>query len=245
MANNISRLWLVIIALLSAYPSDKAIAKEVHAAVGLSLAPYVIKGEDRGMEVDIIRKALEHKGHTLKLRHVLLKQVPEIYKKGKVDAALTINEALGLDGCLSDVAITYQNFAISLASNQLKLESVDDLKGRSVVAFQNAKLYLGDDYKNAVESSRYHEVANQIVQVTRLLKGRELIAIADKNIFLHFRSKVNNIDTSPSLTFHPIFQPSDYRVAFRDDSICNDFNEGLKHIKDTGEYGRIVKRYVQ
>jgi polar amino acid transport system substrate-binding protein len=52
-------------------------------------------------------------------------------------------------------------------------------------------------------------------------------------------------DTAQPLTFHPIFPPTSYHVAFRDTALCDDFNRGLKHLRDSGEYDRIVARYAR
>ena len=56
-------------------------AHEITAAVGNSLAPYIIQSSDSGIEIDIIREALAVKNHTLRLRYPPLKQVPVYTKK--------------------------------------------------------------------------------------------------------------------------------------------------------------------
>ncbi len=219
-------------------------AHEITAAVGTSLAPYIIQEDNSGIEIDIVKEALALKNHTLRLRYPPLKQVPILYKKNAVDAALTVTKDFGLDACLSDVVIQYQNFAISLTKSNFTIKDLSDLANKKIVAFQNATTYLGDAYKIAVSAAQYTEIAKQTLQVNRLFLERDDIVIADKNIFLYYKSKTTHIKTDKPLTFHPIFPPSPYRVAFRDQKVCQDFNEGLKILKETGKTKEIMARYL-
>ena len=219
-------------------------AHEITAAVGTSLAPYIIQDSNSGIEIDIIKEALALKDHTLTLRYPPLKQVPVLYKKNVVDAALTVTKNFGLDACLSDVVIKYQNVAISLTKSNLTINSLADLANKKVIAFQNATTYLGDAYKKAVSFAHYTEIEKQTLQINRLFLGRDDIVIADKNIFLYYKSKTTHIKTDEPLTFHPIFPPSPYRVAFRDHQVCQDFNEGLMVLKQRGRIGEIIARYL-
>ena len=219
-------------------------AHEITAAVGNSLAPYIIQSSDSGIEIDIIREALAVKNHTLRLRYPPLKQVPVLYKKNVVDAALTVTKGFGLDACFSDIVIQYQNFAISLTKSNFTINNVTDLANKKVIAFQNATTYLGDEYKKAVGLAQYTEIAKQTLQVNRLFLERDDVVIADKNIFLYYKSQTKHIKTDEPLTFHPIFPPSPYRIAFRDAKLCNDFNEGLSILKKSGKIKEIMARYL-
>ena len=219
-------------------------AHEITAAVGNSLAPYIIQSSNSGIEIDIIKEALAVKNHTLTLRYPPLKQVPVLYRKNVVDAALTVTKKLDLDACFSDIVIQYQNFAISLTKSNLTINSVTDLANKKVIAFQNATTYLGEEYKNAVGLAQYTELAKQTLQVNRLFLERDDVVIADKNIFLYYKSQTTHIKTDEPLTFHPIFPPSPYRVAFRDTKVCKDFNEGLAILKQSGKIEEIMARYL-
>lgn len=220
-------------------------AKEISAAVGMSLAPYIIQKNNSGIEIDIVKAALAYRNHSLTLRYPPLKQVPVLYEKKAVDAALTVSKNFGLDACLSDIAIYYQNYAITLSKSKLIINSLADLSGKRVIAFQNATKYLGPAYKKAVSEATYSEVAQQIHQVNRLYTGRDDIVIADKKIFLYYKAKTTKVNTDQALTFHPLFPPSAYRVAFRDRQVCNDFNEGLLALKKSGQIEKIMARYLK
>ena len=160
-----------------------------------------------------------------------------------VDAALTVSEAFGLNACLSDVVIRYQNYAITLKRSSLIINNLSDLAGKKIVAFQNTKKYLGSDFAVAIKKAHYSEVHKQTHQVNRLYLGRDDVVIADKNIFLYYKSKIQKFDTGAPLVFHSIFPSSPYRVAFRDPQTCKDFNSGLKKLKESGRYDKIMARY--
>lgn len=215
-------------------------AETIKVAVSVSLAPYVLAESNGGVELQIIREALALKGHDIQLRYPKLKQVPTLYQEGQVDAAMTINDAFVLEGYFSDDYIKYQNYAITLKRKKLKIDTINDLKNKSIVAFENAKIYLGSDFMYAVEKAEYREVANQIYQVHLLYSQRTEVVIADKNIFMYMKNKAKNINTKAFLSFHPIFKPSPYKMIFKKESLRNDFNQGLTQLKASGRYQQIL-----
>lgn len=237
--------YIIAVWLLLFIPAlDTAHAGEVYTAVGLSLPPYVIKDKNSGMEFDIVREALAFKGHTLKPRFVSLKQVPVVYAKKVVDAAMTVTEDFNINAFYSDVVISYQNYAITLKHKNITINSISDLKNKRIVAFQNAKIYLGPEYRDAVSQATYREVKHQIYQIHRLYMGRTDVVISDRNIFTYYRNKAQTVDTTPEPVFHPIFEANHYKMAFRDSTIRDDFNEGLRSLRKSGRYDEILRLYV-
>lgn len=227
--------------------ASDGLARDVNVAIGLSLSPYVIPDELRGMEYDIAKEALALEGHVLLPHFVPLVRVAKEIEAGQTDAALTQKMDSGIGGYYSDVYITYQNFAITLASHNLKIDRLSDLAGKSIIAFQRAAMVLGPEFKASVSNNpKYREEAKQIVQPTMLFHGRTDVVIADRNIFAwftRFPEVSAKSDTTQPLRFHPLFPPTDYRVAFRESNLRDDFNRGLAKLKASGEYGRITQRY--
>ena len=234
-------LLIVLCMLISA---SEVQAKEVRLVVGLSLPPYIIPETRSGMEHDIVKEALAGKGYFLTLEFVPFGRVVVDYQK--YDGAVTVNEATGLKGYFSDVVICYQNYAITLKDKNFVINTLDDLYGKRVVAFQNAIKYLGPEYKEAVASiSDYIEHDQQIVQVKMLYSGRTDVVISDINIFRYYRKKVTGMDTRPAPAFHEIFPPTPYKVVFNDPQIRDDFNKGLSELKSSGRYQQIIDGYVK
>jgi polar amino acid transport system substrate-binding protein len=239
-------LWGALCAMLLAPLSVHT--AEIDMAVGRSLPPYVIVEEWRGLEYDIVKEALALEGHTLKPRFMALARVYKELNSGLADAAMTMRPDTGATNLhFSDSHVTYRNYAISLAKRDLKIASIEDLAGKSIVAFQNANLYLGPAYKVAIENNpRYREEAKQAVQPTLLFLERIDVVVADHNIFGWFAGDPEvkaKVDTKQPVRFHAIFPPTDYHVAFRRRDLRDDFNRGLKKLRDGGGYDRIVAQY--
>lgn len=222
-------------------------AKDVNLAAGLSLPPYIISDSQpvSGIEYEIVKRALEYKGHKLYLRFVTLKQVPIIYQAKVVDGAMTVNESFGLEAHYSDPVITYQNFAITLADSGLTINNVNDLSKKNISAFQNAKIYLGPEFAKIANESTYGETPNQLTQVSQLFLKRVQVVVSDKNIFLYYKKRASaNFDTQQAIQFHAIFPPNPYKIAFHDVKLCEDFNEGLAQLHQNKEYEQIFARYI-
>lgn len=221
-----------------------ATAKEVTLVAGLSLPPYIIQESNSGMEYDIIKEALAKKGHTLKVKYVPFVRVAVDYKK--VDGAMTVNESSGAQGQYSDLVITYQNYAISLKEKQVNINTVQDLKDKRIVAFQNATKYLGPEFAIVANGNPdYREQGKQQLQVKMLYAARTDAIVSDINIFKYYRRQVTDMDTSADVVFHEIFKGTDYKVLFNDAGLRDDFNAGLADLKSSGRYRAITDSYVK
>jgi polar amino acid transport system substrate-binding protein len=242
------RIFLAVVAtLLSGGLAAPLRAAEVRMAVGLFLPPYVIAEDWRGMEYDIVRRALELEGHAIQPVPTYLARVAKELEQGSVDAAMPMQARPGAKEFFSEPHIQYQNFAITLRSSNIAVASVADLAGRSVVAFQEASHYLGPDFEAMARANpRYREEAKQVVQPVLLFLGRTDVVVADRFIFNWFAASAEvrqKADVTQPLRFHPIFPPTEYRVAFRDPALRDSFNRGLKRLRDSGEYQRIMDSY--
>jgi polar amino acid transport system substrate-binding protein len=221
-------------------------AKALKLAIGMSLPPYVIAAQNTGIEYEIVQKALAFKGHTIDPQYMSMSRLVNQLEEGKVDGALTQNAEVNVDYFLSDVYINYQNAAITLKENSIKIQKITDLKHHKVLAFQSAEIYLGDQYRSVVEQNpNYSETPEQVNQNVRLYKGLVDVVIADANIFKYFNfDKRLRIEPKP-VQIATIFEPTRYRMAFKDKSVAEDFNAGLKAIKKSGDYQRIFDRYLK
>lgn len=239
--------WGALVAMLLAPLAAGAV--EVDMAVGRSLPPYVIIEEWRGLEYDIVKEALAQEGHGMTPRFMALARVNKELEGGLADAAMTVHPDTGVKGVhLSDSHVTYRNYAITLARRDLKIDRLEDLAGKSVVAFQNARVNLGPAFKAAAADGnpRYREEAKQAVQPTLLFLDRIDVVVADRNIFGWFAEDPEvkaKTDTTQPVRFHAIFPPTPYHVAFRDPALRDSFNLGLKKLRASGGYDRIVARY--
>lgn len=236
--------WVLLALLLAPLP---AAAREVSVAVGLSLPPYVLEAEQRGMELDIVREALALKGHSLRPVFLPFARVVTEMARGGVDAAITINPESGVQAFYSDSHIIYRNYAMTLAAGGLTIDSIADLGNKSVIAFQNSRAYLGPEFKVMADANPgFREEAVQATQTILLFSKRIQVVVADKNIFNWYSQSPEvkaKVDTSQPVTYHAIFPPTRYMVAFRDQALRDEFNQALAELKASGAYAAIVGRY--
>ena len=128
----------------------------------------------------------------------------------------------------------------------LKVSSVADLRGLRVVAFGDARSYLGTEFAGMAKANKnYYEIADQESQVKMLFKDRADVLVMDINIFKYFRQNIKDTDVSQEVTFFKIFDPTPYKVAFTSKEVCDKFNAGLKAIKASGKYSEIFSTYIK
>ena len=223
-----------------------AAPKELTLAVGLAIPPYNIPETKSGIELDIVREALKDKGYTVKPKYVPFARVKKELKDKTVDGALTINPDSGIDTFYSDQHITCENVVISLKENKFNIKDVNGLKDKSILTFQDATLYLGKDFASMAKENRgYREISKQQLQINLLYRNRVDTIILDENIFYYHRQRNDMVDTSQGIDIWHIFPPTPFSVAFVNEEVRNDFNEGLKQLHKTGRYDEIVKKYIR
>ncbi|MBC8445525.1 MAG: transporter substrate-binding domain-containing protein [Rhodospirillaceae bacterium] len=237
---------LLIPVILFCHLSTSAFARPLKVAFGLWVPPYVIREEARGIEYDILKEILASKGYEMEPLYVPLARTLMMLKDDDVDGIMSTG-IKDLPGCYTDSHITYWNYAISLKDRNLKINSVADLDDKSVVAFQNAKNYLGDDFHQmAVINPDYRELADQSAQNKLLYSRRVDVVIADRYIFDWLnndptvKARVNVIQ---AVTHHALFEPSHFSAVFKSDDICQAFNAGLKQLRASGRYQQIIDSY--
>jgi polar amino acid transport system substrate-binding protein len=219
--------------------------KELTMAVGLALPPYNIPETDSGIEMDIVREALKIKGYAVKAKYVPFARVRKELMDREVDGALTINPDSGIQAFYSNEHLICQNVVVTLKKNAFHVREIADLKDKSVLAFQDATLYLGKDFASmADQNAKYREIAKQEIQINLLYTNRVDAIVLDKNIFYHHRKHNNMVDTSQAIDIWRIFPPTPFSVAFVDEKVRDDFNKGLKQLQESGRYDEIVKKYI-
>ncbi|WP_417789914.1 substrate-binding periplasmic protein [Terasakiella pusilla] len=221
-------------------------AKTLRVAVGSSIPPYVIESENRGIEFDILKEALASQGYHMYPVYVPLSRTLHLLEYAQVDGIMSTGRP-DLAGCYTDSHITYWNVAITLKKRNLDVKDISDLAGRRLVSFQNAKDYLGAEFRElADQNPKYHEMADQRAQLKQLFTGRADVVVADRYIFEWYRkdpSVALQVNVEQEVTYHKIFSPGNFKAVFRDDVVCEAFNHGLKLLKEKGRYDEIIQSY--
>jgi len=253
--NSISRIFLLSLVLCMALPLG-ANAREVRVGIGFSLPPYVIRESDSGLEVDLIRESFALSGITVKFIYLPNLRLPVAFANGEVDcicanAAYDLAADSGREVYGSVITLAYQNYAISLEKSHLSIESMEDLKDKRVLGFNNATKYLGPEFAAAVaDNPQYTELADQSLQVRMLYSGRVDVVISDKRIFLWWRSLLRRSDIAHTLelehppVFNSIFVPASRRLHFGKSETRDAFNRGFELFRDRGGIEELSRRYL-
>jgi polar amino acid transport system substrate-binding protein len=225
--------------------------------IGGDLPPYVFNQMNSGIEIEIIREALKVKKHTVVFVSLPPSRLKGKLKTRKVDGVSensisNLADEVGISVYTSLKTVDYHNFAISSASTKLQINSIEDLKKVSVLAFKNASKYLGVEFAEmSKENQLYKEDPNQSLQVKKLLAGRVAIVISEKRIFNYWKHEsvlenpLFNRNKNKGVKFHDIFEPSPRSVNFIDKNLRDVFNYGLREIKENGLYIESIKKYEE
>jgi polar amino acid transport system substrate-binding protein len=225
-------------------------AADVTMAFGEKIPPFCFPETDSGIELEVMREALAFKGHVLKPRYFSFARIPVAFKAGEVDAAMTdLGEDLTSWGAFyGNPAVTYDNVFISLKERQLVINKPEDLQGLSVISFVGAAKRYPEWLDGVRRRGRYFEQNDQALQVLTLDRGRYDLVLSDRNIFKYFtlQLKLNKSFRPKPVVEHSFVKlnPMDYRPVFRDSAIREDFNAGLKHLKETGRFHAIYQKYL-
>lgn len=241
------RFAVLLVAIFQIAALQTVSAEELKLAVSLTLPPFVFADTDSGIDLEIVKEALASKGYTVKPVYVVYGRTAADLNAGKVDGALTVNKERGLDNVyLSDQYICYQNVAVSLESKGYHITEIKDLADKKIIAFQDATKILGPDFAKAAKSSpSYYEIPDQENQVALLFKNRTDVIVMDINIFKYYQQNTKKADTSQAVDIAKLFPASCYSVGFISEKVRDDFNKGLKGLRESGRYDEIFKKYIK
>jgi polar amino acid transport system substrate-binding protein len=228
--------------------SDQLFAKELKIIFTEYTPPYVFK-DDTGIIVDIVRTALETSGYKVKPVYVTIGRGFKMFADKQVDGTTIIQESSGLKAEYSDYFMQYYNRAFALKSHNLSIRKLADLKDKSIIAFQNANKYLGEEFSRLVaENPKYKEMAQQEAQTHMLLLGRADIAVMDESVFRYYREKLifeGKVDKTQEYVGFDLFPPTPYKAAFNDAKVRDDFNKGIAAMRQDGRYDAIYRKYIE
>ena len=240
----ISKVMLCMLFMCTANAANNLDDNAVELSASAYIPPYVFKDGHHGIEIDIIKHALEKAQLGPLTLHFLSNRRAEAQlRQGKISGAINIPKESGLEGYYSEPLLYFENVAISLAEHNFSIELFSDLHGKSILAFQNAKNYLGPDYAKAITKAlSYDEVVNQYAQIDHLMKGWVDVIVLEKRIFqyyLHTFAMNQGRQTKP-VTIHALWPPSPRHVVFTDSQLRERFNQGLAELKKTPRYKALL-----
>lgn len=234
--------------LLCCIVSSHAFSAELKIVFSKYTPPYVFE-DGTGIVVDIVRTALEANGHKVTPVYVPIERGFKLFAEKQVDGTTIIQESSGLKAEYSDNFMQYHNRAFALKSRNLVIRNLADLGDKSVVSYQNATKYMGEDFARAVTGNRrYKEMAQQEAQAQMLLLGRIDVAVMDESIFRYYRQKLiaeGKAEQAQEYVGYDIFPPTPYKAAFIDRKVRDDFNKAIAAMRKDGRYDAIYRKYTE
>ncbi|OIQ49201.1 Bacterial extracellular solute-binding protein, family 3 [Pseudodesulfovibrio hydrargyri] len=235
--------------------STAARAREIRVGVGFAIAPYALREQDAGLEVDLLRAAFRAAGMEARFVYLPNLRLPLALAEGDVDCLATsagydMAERTGRPVFYSGPTLTFRNYAVTLADRDLRIRSIADLSGYVVLGFQDAASYLGPEFAAMARGNDlYSELSDQSLQVRMLFSGRVDVVLSERRVFLYWRNRLKGspagraVDLDQAVTFHAIFPAQDRQVVFVRKSLCDDFDRGMAAIRESGSFDRIVRAY--
>ncbi len=233
--------------------ATSARGEEIVVAFSLDAPPYIMDDGKHGIEVEIVRAALKDAGYSIRVEQLPYGELADAVVTKGVDAAATVTP-LDNGTYYSNDYITFRNAAITKLGSGLKVYSIKDLKGKSIVAWQNAYEDLGPEFKALFAPSvaapyreKYREIASQQQQVEMFWRDQAEVIVIDVAVLQWFTWQMPaEVDTSTPLVYHRIFPPTTrFKISFKSEQVRNDFNAGLKHIRASGLYDKIYAKYLE
>ena len=118
------------------------------------------------------------------------------------------------------------------------------------MAWENAHKNLGPVFQGlfagALKSKQYAEFKDQRKQSKFFWMKRSQVILVDKTIFLWYKNELKKeLNTEDEVRFQKIFaSDTKYFVKFKRKAVRDDFNSGLKKLRESGDYQKIVESYL-
>lgn len=239
---------LLLIALFAA--TSRLSATEITVGMG-NFEPYYDENKQAGIFTDITT-AVFNKMPDYQPKYIFGLANHDLwanFEAGRIDAASNLFDSIKIGACRSDPIYRFRDVAVTRADAGITLEHLSDLDRYSIVTFQGAKAFFGEDFSRHTSPKKYLEVGKPTLQAKMLYGKRYDISVGDMFIFLHTLKTLDvpNTTTKASASdfvYHDIFPQISSRLGFHDNSACKAFNIALKQIKASGEYERIYQQHL-
>jgi polar amino acid transport system substrate-binding protein len=217
---------------------------ELTIAITTDIAPYVMKGATAGLEVDMARQLL--KGYSLRFVQMPYSELQTAVREKGVDVSFGV-QPTDDNVAYSANFITFVNVAISKKTDPVQIRGVADLANCPVLAWQNAYLELGSEFKalfspKSPHRKQYQEIANQKRQIEMFWKAKDAVIVIDRAVFTALSRELGH--SMSDVTSHDIFPAeTDFRAAFKKESVLDQFDQRLAELCESGGYAEIYRAY--
>ena len=241
-----SRLFMLV-AALAFMLSFSAGAGEVVVGTNAEFPPFEYTDDDNniiGYDIDIIKAVGKAAGLDIKIHNQSFDTLVEGLESGKLDgviSGMTITEARKEKVDFSEPYYDAAQVIVVLESTP-GYEKIEDIKGK-IVGVQlgttgagMAEEVMGENNSNLRQFRKYNEV------FTDLKFGRIDAVVVDLPVAQTYVKKLGGIRISS-----PKMSEEQYGIAVKKGNadLLNKINEGLKSIRESGEYDKITETWFQ
>lgn len=208
--------------------------------------PFVQKGKDPGISVELAKEAFKTQGYDLKMKIMPWTRAMNEVKNANIDLIIAAwktderKQFLRFSEPYSNNRIKF----ITLADDTFEFNGLDSLHGKSVGVAR------GYAYGEAFNSdSRFKRpAANDLISNLRKLSSKRIDMTLEDEIVAKAQMAANGLDSSKfrftenALSDNPVYAVSGIANS-RSEKLITAFNKGLKAIKENGTFDKIMEKY--
>lgn len=209
--------------------------------------PFFIEKENKGLFIEITEKIFEQLpeydiSFIFMSNHRLLY---EINTGTIIDVACNIFPDSQVNAHLSEPIFRFTDVAISNKSSNINIETISDLQGLSIAAYQGAKELLGNDFKKmALSNSSYTEHPQPKETSYLMISGSKDVRVGDISIFLYdLQNRYYQDVNADNFTVHHLWPDVYSHMAFKDEALKNTVNKVITKLTKDGTIENIYAKF--
>ena len=208
---------------------------ELSIAVSCAEPPFYGFDGFEGREWDLVRKALLDAGHKARLYYLDADEGLQALEKGMIDGIWTCcSIPAPQQGSYFSTPLLPRKFvAISLASSNLQINSLEDIAEKKVALHPSLNMALGPEIKQIMSlNPLVQTIPNHELLILLMFAGRIDVLITESDVFEYHLKKVSpNVDKKQPIVFHEIFDVQYPRLVFRDPVLRDEFDNAWRNIQ--------------
>ncbi|WP_326534183.1 substrate-binding periplasmic protein [Pseudorhodoferax sp.] len=223
-------------------------ASTLAAAFVADFEPFVMG--DGGILVDIVREAARRQGYglrrlefpSLRLDQDPLGEFPDLTMfVGTPNARRA--------GYHYTPVYAFDNVAATLSDSRLQIASLQDLAGKSIVAFNNASLHLKEPFtsfhrKELAGAKGYLEIERMESIVAMLLNQRAQVALLDRTFLRYYARKLGRPNLA-GITVHDLFpEKNEIYAVSKNAELIAALGRQIQQMQASGWTAEMLKKYL-
>jgi polar amino acid transport system substrate-binding protein len=192
-----------------------------------------------GIEYQIVSRIFDRAGFQVEYELHSYSRLLKQFSDQKLDCASPV--AISINGAhYSEAYLPFEDVAISLQQAQLDLDTLTELAGKRVVAYQQAAQVLGSAFADAVAKASYLELAERELQLELLFSHRVDVVVGERRVLHYLAAK---LAPQTLLSTHHLFAEQAYPAACWQAELITVFNQGLLQLQQSGELALILQQH--